>query len=208
MRDYIAWHRAYDDPGSDLSRRLAVVQEHIRNTLDAKAGPVHVVSACSGDGRDIIDVLAQRDDADRVQVTLLEVNDDIGEAARNRAAVAGLSGIEVRTIDAGTTDSYAGVLPADLLLLVGIFGNITDSDIRRTLLSIPQFCTTGAIVVWTRGRDDRDIGAQLRSWCIEAGCTELAYTTWPDMTAGVGAARFIGQRQPLVYGRRLFTFLR
>ena len=141
-----------------MARRLSVVQEHIRDALDAKTGTFHVVSSCSGDGRDVIDVLGQRDDADRVQATLLEVNDDIAQAARHRAAAAGLAGIEVRTVDAGKAASYVGVVPADLVLLVGIFGNITDEDIQATIRAVPQFCCSGATVVWSRGREDRDLG--------------------------------------------------
>ena len=31
------------------------------------------------------------------------------------------------------TDAYTGAVPADLVLLVGIFGNITPADIQRTV---------------------------------------------------------------------------
>ena len=66
LRDYEDWHRAYDDPNSDLSWRLLRVQEYIRQALDDHRGSVQALSACSGDGRDILGVLSERDDADRV----------------------------------------------------------------------------------------------------------------------------------------------
>jgi hypothetical protein len=34
-RDWRAWHDAYDDPGSSLARRLAVVQARIADALAA-----------------------------------------------------------------------------------------------------------------------------------------------------------------------------
>lgn len=207
-RDYLAWHRAYDDPASGLSRRLAVVQDHIRTALDASAGPFRAVSACSGDGRDLLDVLAGRGDAGRVQATLLELHPDIADLARQRAVAAGLTGVDVRTVDAGTSEAYLGSVPADLVLLVGIFGNIADADIATTLGALPQLCAPGAVVVWSRGRDDRDLGGLVRRWCVEAGCDDLGYTAWPDTTAAVGAARFVGRPEPLDPGQRLFTFLR
>lgn len=208
LRDYVTWHRAYDDPNSDLSRRLTVVQDHIRAALDATTGRFRAVSACAGDGRDLLDVLAGRADADRVETTLIEVHAAIAAAARRRAIAAGLGGVAVRQTDAGTTDAYADAVPADLVLLVGIFGNVTDDDIRATVAALPQLCSPGATVVWSRSRADRDLGAQISRWCVEAGCAESDYTTWPDTTTAVGATRFTGRSQPLVPGRRLFTFRR
>ena len=34
-RDWYAWHRDYDEPGTALARRLAAVQDQIRTALDA-----------------------------------------------------------------------------------------------------------------------------------------------------------------------------
>ena len=48
-RDWHAWHNAYDDPGSSLARRLAVVRARIADTLDAAPpGPLRAVSMCAG----------------------------------------------------------------------------------------------------------------------------------------------------------------
>ena len=58
-RDWRAWHEAYDDPGSQLARRLAAVQARIADALDtAPPGPLRAVSMCAGQGRDLIPVLA------------------------------------------------------------------------------------------------------------------------------------------------------
>ena len=43
---------------------------------------------------------------------------------------------------------FADVLPADVLLC-GIFGNVSDRDIRRTVRAAPALCRAGATVIWT-----------------------------------------------------------
>ena len=67
LRDYVAWHADYDDPESPLSWRLRVVQEAIDAALDASTGHVRIISACAGDGRDVLGVLSRRTDAGRVR---------------------------------------------------------------------------------------------------------------------------------------------
>lgn len=156
LRDYMEWHKAYDDPGSPLSWRLAVVQRYLDQALDEHPGPLVALSLCAGEGRDLLDVLHQRDDAQRVTATLIEIDNDIAEKARIRAAEFGLSNIELRVADAGNTRSYVDAVPADLLLLVGIFGNISDADVEGTIKAAPQFCRHGATVIWSRGRDRGD----------------------------------------------------
>jgi hypothetical protein len=60
--------------------------------------------------------------------------------------------VEVVTADASLTDHYRGMAPADLVLVCGVFGNITDEDIERTIDSCPQLCQTSGTVIWTRHR--------------------------------------------------------
>jgi hypothetical protein len=92
MRDYLKWHDAYDDPNSDLSWRLSQTQTYIRLALDHLAGPVTVLSLCAGDGRDVLSVLADRDDSSGVQTTLIELHPVLAQRAREFAAEAGLTG--------------------------------------------------------------------------------------------------------------------
>jgi hypothetical protein len=131
LRDYDAWHEHYDDPASGLSWRLGRVRAHLGGALDRRPGPVRILSACAGDGRDVIGVLTGRPDADRVRAVLIELHSGIADRARAAAAL--LPGVEVRTADAGTTDAYVGAVPADIVLLVGIFGNISDHDLWQTI---------------------------------------------------------------------------
>lgn len=210
MRDYAEWHRQYDDPRSSLSWRLGVVQAAIDTALDERPGPVRVLSVCSGDGRDVIGVLAGRTDHDRVSTTLIELHPAIAAAARDAAADAGLSGVTVRVVDAGNTDAYVDAVPADVVLLVGIFGNISESDIRRTVSAAPQLCSPGAVLVWSRGRDHDDRNAEICSWFAAAGFEEIGYHEFDgaDGRPAVGVLRYAGDPAELVPGQTLFTFYR
>jgi hypothetical protein len=61
-------------------------------------------------------------------------------AAAQAARAAGLSQLEVVTGDAALTDNYQGVAPAEIVLACGLFGNITDPDVERTIAAMPQLC--------------------------------------------------------------------
>jgi hypothetical protein len=212
-RDYEAWHAGYDDPASSLSWRLRTVQGHIEAFLDARAGPVRAISACAGDGRDVLGVLARRSDAATVRATLLEIHPGIAERARQAAREARRSEqVEVRSVDAGHSDAYLGLVPADLVLLVGIFGNISDADLARTVAASPQLCAPGGLLLWSRGRnlDGRpDVTGAVRSWFATAGFAEQAFTSLDTSSRpAVGVVRYDGPPQSLVAGQRWFTFER
>lgn len=214
LRDYERWHDAYDDPGSELSWRLGRVRAHLGAAFDALPGERAVLSACAGDGRDVLGTLAGRADAGRFAVTLVELVPVLAARARTTAAAAGLERVEVREADAGTTDAYVGAAPADVVLLVGIFGNVDDDDLRTTVTSAPGLCRPGARLLWSRGRDlGTGTGvdnAEVRSWFGEAGFVELAYEEHPDpsASAALGVVRYDGPAVPLEAGRHLFTFTR
>jgi hypothetical protein len=209
LRDYQQWHKAYDDPDSGLSWRLNVVQRYLRDALVRHAGQIRVLSLCSGDGRDIIGVLDGRKDADRVQVTLIELHPDIARQAHAAAETAGLEHVEVRVLDAGNTSSYLGAVPADVVLMVGIFGNISHVDLEQTIKASPQLCGPEATLLWSRGRDRDDLNDAVRSWFAEAGFVELHYDTRESGSRpALGAMSYQGDSQPLESGRQLFTFLR
>ena len=209
MTDWRAWHADYADPSSLLSERLRLVQHHIGDWLDATApGPVTVLTSCAGDGRDLLEVLAARSDADRVSATLIEADPRNAASASEHAGRAQLSGITVRCADAGTSDTYLGAVPADLVLLCGIFGNIEDDDVRRTIAATSQLCSRGARVIWTRHRRDPDLTPRIRGWFDEHGFREEHFAAPAHAIWSVGVHRFAGAPSPLARGQHLFTFVR
>ena len=150
QQDWAEWHRRYDDPASRLSRRLVVVQDYLRRAIDERPGPLRIISMCAGEGRDVLGVLAGHPRAAEITARLVELEPRNAAVARAAAQAAGLSQVEVIEADAGVTDSYDGAVPAEIILACGVFGNVTDSDIKRTVEHIPGMCASGAAVLWTR----------------------------------------------------------
>jgi hypothetical protein len=214
VRDYLAWHEQYDDDsGSSLPRRLALVREVLRAELDARPGPIRVLSLCAGDGRDILGVLAEREDAARVSVTLVEVLPELVERARSAAAEVAAD-VEVVAADAGCSETYLGLatVPADVVLLVGVLGNISDADVATTVAAMPRLCAPGATLLWSRGRSLQgadDFVTPVRKAFGAAGYTEISIQSFDveDDRTALGVVRFDGPPKPLVPGHTWFTFV-
>jgi Methyltransferase domain len=204
--DWHGWHDDYDRPGSSLARRLQAVQLQIRAVLDsARPGPLQVISLCAGQGRDLLGVLADHPRRDDVRARLVELDAQIAAVAETRARAAGLDRVEIVTGDASITDHYRGMTPADLVLVCGVFGNITDEDIERTVGTCRQLCQTGGTVIWTRERSAPDRVPPICGWFEERGF-DRQWLSEPDAGFGVGVHRFRGEPQPLAEGQRIFTF--
>lgn len=206
--DWSEWHEAYARPGSGLTARLDTVRAHIARRLDATSpDPVRVVSACAGDGRDVLGVLAGRADDERVTALLVEQDPDL--VARGRqAARTTAARVEVRQADAANSDVYAGAVPADLVLLCGVLGNISDADVRATVEATPQLCAPGAEVIWTRHRGEPDLTPAVRRWFEAAGLQEVAFVAPEEDRWSVGVHRLVAEPRPLEPGRTWFRFIR
>lgn len=205
--DWRTWHDDYDRPDSWLAQRLRVVQDRIREVLDdvPDTAASRVVSMCAGQGRDLLGVLADHPRRGDVHARLVELDPHNAEVARKTAT--GLPGVEVVTGDAALTDHYAGMVPADLVLACGVFGNITVADIRATVGFCRQLCATGGTVIWTRHRrDEPDLTPTICEWFEEAGF-ERRWLSDPSLAFAVGAHRFTAEPEPLTPGARMFTFV-
>ena len=206
------WHAPYDDPASNLSLRLRTVQAMVRQGLDAvpaaRAGPIRIVSVCAGQGRDVIDVVAAHPRRDEVAALLVELDPALVAFARARADAAGV-GRQVHVVegDASLSKWYAAQVPADLVLVCGVFGNISAEDIAATIDTLPSFCRPGAHVVWTRHRRPPDATPAIRAGFAAAGFTELAFEAPDGTVMTVGHHRFDGQTAPFDPEHRLFDFV-
>ncbi|MCZ7439206.1 class I SAM-dependent methyltransferase [Micromonospora sp. WMMC241] len=206
-KDWLDWHRDYDQPDSALSRRLVEVRRRIVEALDAAPpGPLRAISLCAGQGRDLIPVLAAHPRGGEVTARLVELDPRNTELARRAVAEAGLTGVEVVTGDAAVTDRYADLAPADLVLVCGVFGNIGDDDIRSTVRHCASLCATGGTVLWTRHRREPDLVPTICDWFAEEGFVPVAVSS-PADGVGVGAHRFTGPPRPLEPGTRMFAFV-
>ncbi|MCW1823335.1 MULTISPECIES: class I SAM-dependent methyltransferase [Mycolicibacterium] len=207
MVDWHSWHEDYDRPDSALAHRLRAVQTLIKQALDeAPAGPLRVISLCAGQGRDLIEVLAEHPRRGDVRARLVELDPRNAAVAAGAVHRHGLTGVEVVTGDASLIDHYEDLVPADIVVACGIFGNITDEDIERSIRFLPQLTKSGGTVLWTRGRTVPDRVPLILNW-FDDQQFELIWVSPPDVSYGVGAHRFTGQPEPLTPGAQIFTFV-
>jgi hypothetical protein len=209
---WVRWHTAYEDPSSNLSLRLRAVQSMVGAALDEipadHPAPVRMVSLCAGQGRDVIDVVATHPRGASVSALLVELDSALVAFARARAAELGVAD-RVRVVegDASQASLYADAVPADVVLLCGIFGNINAADITRTIRAMPGFCAAGGHVVWTRHRRAPDRTVSIRADFAAAGFTELAFEAPDGAILGVGHHRLDGATAPFDPGQTLFQFV-
>ncbi|HEX3781875.1 MAG TPA: class I SAM-dependent methyltransferase [Pseudonocardiaceae bacterium] len=206
--DWNAWHAAYDRPDSRLAQRLVMVQAQIRAVLDnAPPGPLNVISVCAGQGRDLLGVLVDHPRREDVRAVLVELDPTNTEFAHDLAHAAGLDQVRIVTGDAAVVEHYRDFVPANVVLLCGLFGNIVDADIERTIDRCEQLCATGATVIWTRGRHTRFDRFPLICEWFEERDFERRWASPPQVGFGVGAHRFTGRPKPLAAGEPMFTFV-
>jgi len=213
--DWSAWQRLYESPERVVAQRLRIVQRLIRACLASSTGQVTVLSLCAGQGRDLLEVLAEHPPRSAVRGRLIELDPANCAVASNRVRRLGLDGIEVVSGDAAITDAYLGMVPADLVLVCGVFGNIPTSDVRWTIETLPQLCAQEATVIWTRHRGPPDLTPAIRAWFAETGFVELAFESTAAESPrpgafpaqSVGAHRWPHAPRPLELGQRLFTFV-
>jgi hypothetical protein len=203
-RDWRKWHAEYDDPSSRLAQRLRVVQGYVRDALDSMPpGPICAISACAGEGRDLLGVLVDHPRRADVTGRLVELDPVLAATAAAHAP----AGIEVVCADASHASAYASAVPADLVLACGVFGNISADDIHHTIDALPELCAAGATVVWTRHRQPPDLTVDIRRWFGTAGFEEVGFSRADDFLFGVGAHRLTVPPSAFVPDRRLFTFV-
>ena len=185
-------------------RKIVVAAMAVALALDrATPGPLGLLSLCAGQGRDVLPVLAVHPRGGDVHGRLVELDPQLAAAARATAPPP----IEVLTADAGTTEAYDDAVPVDLLLLCGIFGNVSDEDIERTVGAVPSLLAPGGTVIWTRHRRAPDITPRIRAWFASTGVAETAFVAAPGEGWSVGAGVLQAPSTPLNGTRRLFAFV-
>jgi len=136
---------------------------------------------------------------------LVELDPDLAGIAR----LASAPGLEVMQGDAGTTAAFAGSVPVDVLPLCGIFGNVEDNEVERTLRAVPSLLAHSGTVLWTRHRGAPDLTPAIRGWFADVGVHEIAFVSQaPPAGWAVGAGVLNRSGAPLGHHGLLFTFTR
>ena len=213
---WVRWHAPYEDASSTLSQRLRAVQSMVGAALDEILGPgthpepIRMVSLCAGQGRDVIDVVATHPRGPEVSALLVELDPALVAFARELAAAAGPGVAErVRIVEGDASQSrlYADDIPADIVLVCGVFGNISPADITRTIQAMRGFCVPGGHVVWTRHRRPPDLTPAIRADFAAAGFTELAFDAPEGTVTTIGHHRLDGATAPFDPDQVLFAFV-
>jgi hypothetical protein len=203
------WHSEYDDPSSELAGRMRGVQRAIDEVVGAApAGPIQIVSICGGQGRDLVGALAEHPRRDDCRVRMVELDPDNVAFARRAASEAGIAGFEVVEGDAGASDAYAGLLPADLVVVAGLYGHLDDDDQVRLIAFLRQICAEGGVVVWTFFQRAKRRTAKLREFFVDGGFEEVRFDVLPgeEYQFTVALSRHRGPVEPFEPGRTVFTF--
>jgi cyclopropane fatty-acyl-phospholipid synthase-like methyltransferase len=210
--DWQAWHRDYDDPESSVSQRLLVVRARLAATLAGVAGRARLLNLCAGDARDTVPVLAALDR--EVEACAVELDVELADRARRRAAEAGVV-LDVRTGDAAHPTTYADRLPVDVLMLIGVLGNVSDADGETTIAAAASMLAPGGTVIWTRSNrfrsepshDHADPAEWVRGRFAAHGFDDLDYVVPTEGFWRLGVSRLVTPSDhPLP--ERLFTFVR
>jgi hypothetical protein len=207
--DWVGWHHGYDI-WPPLQARLRAVREHISNALiRCSIGPIGVVSLCAGDGRDLIGLLSEHSRRDDVSALLVEANGDL--VSRGEAAITQFDlGTHVRIVrgDATQSSAYLEVVPADVVVAAGVFGNLRDSEVRRLIFSLRCLCkwgrsSSGPALIELEGER---AAALIRDIFREAQFEQIASTRTSPGAFAVATHAFRGTRDPPVPGITLFEF--
>jgi len=206
--DWVAWHRAYDDPGSRFSGRLRQVQAHLSEVLERQpAGEIRVVVPCAGQGRDLLGVLLDHPRRDDVVATLVDLDRGNVEIARAAASQLGNARITVVRGDAGRAAVYSDAVPASVIVLAGFFDYLTTEDLRRLITSLRMLCAPDATVIWARRTNaPRHLAPEIRAEFEAAGFVAVESEIAPSAAAHIGVERFAGTPLPFRADARIFTF--
>jgi len=206
---WYSWHAPYDALHTAQTDRLGVVQDVLADVLDAApAGPLTGVSICSGQARDLLPVLIHHPRGADVGARMIELEPLNASFLHGALGSTRLVDVEVVVADAGTTTPYVGAVPADLVLLCGVFANVDLADASRTVSMLPALCAPGGTVVWTSygpGLDDAD---EVLALLETSGFERLVLHRSDDAEDGhvVAAHRYTGAGRALPADERFFRF--
>lgn len=205
---WFQWHSRYDDLESEEAERLEIVQQLLVCALDeaAPGASLTAVSVCAGQARDLLPVLINHPRGRSVSARLVEADPLNASFLHGALGSTDLPAVELVLGDGGDTGNYRGAVPADVVLLGGVFANIDSADAHRTVAALPGFCSPGAIVVWSSyGRRLPEAASLLAQ--LEQGPFHR-HTLWHGTRSEflVAAHRYTGTGAELPTAETLFSF--
>ncbi|PHJ57717.1 type 12 methyltransferase [Nostoc linckia z18] len=208
-RDWFEWHELYNSEPK-LQQRLEIVREYIAYSLNASAdGPIHIVSVCAGDGRDLLGTLKNHPRKQDVYARLVEINPSLVERGRATIESLGLDKqIEFINGDATIATNYVGAVPANIVLVCGVFGNLPEeTELNRLLDNLSFLSKEGAFVIWTRGHSNGiAYSDNVRKTLRVFGFEEVNFKLTATGDMGIGINRYLGKNLTVPKEQQLFVF--
>ena len=208
-KDWYEWHDLYDTEPK-LQQRLEIVQGYIAYSLNASPdGAIRIVSVCAGDGRDLLGTLKNNPRAKDISAQLVEINSNLVERGRASIESLGLAKqIEFINGDATLATNYVGAVPADIVIVCGVFGNLADeAELNRLLDNLSFLSKPGAFVIWTRGHSNGIIYSDnVRKILSTSGFEEVNFKLTATGDMGVGLHRYLGENLAAPKEQKLFVF--
>ncbi|WP_375514513.1 class I SAM-dependent methyltransferase family protein [uncultured Nostoc sp.] len=208
-KDWYEWHDLYNTEPK-LQQRLEIVQEYIAYSLNASPdGAIRIVSVCAGDGRDLLGTLKNHPRINDVYARLVELSPQLVERGRATIESLGLvKQIEFINGDATLATNYVGAVPADIVIVCGVFGNLAqEPELNRLLDNLSFLSKPGAFVIWTRGHSNGiPYSDNVRKILSASGFEEVKFKLTATGDMGVGLHRYLGENLPQPKEQQLFVF--
>ncbi|MBW4426500.1 MAG: class I SAM-dependent methyltransferase family protein [Nostoc desertorum CM1-VF14] len=208
-KDWYEWHDLYNTEPK-LQQRLEIVQEYIAYSLNAlPSGSIRVVSICAGDGRDLLGTLKNHPRRNDVYARLVELNPQLVERGRATIESLGLAKqIEFINGDATLSANYLEAVPADIVIVCGVFGNLAEeAELNRLLDNLSFLSKPGAFIIWTRGHSNGiPYSDNVRKILSASSFEEVNFKLTDTANMGVGLHRYLGENLPKPKEQQLFVF--
>jgi hypothetical protein len=208
--DWLAWHQRYEESPT-LQARLALVRSQLSDALNAcPTAAVRLISLCAGDGRDVIGTLANHNRAADTSAYLVELNPalvDHGQASVSRLHLG--RQIHFITGDATRSSTYLSLVPADLLVVSGVFGNVHTAELPTMINRLRCLCRQGSVVIWTRsatGPAGQGAVTVIGEAFDASGFREVIKAATTPQGFIVATHQLVGEPLPLLPEQELFCF--
>ena len=137
---------------------------------------------------------------------LVELNPANVAEARRRAQAAGLDNLEVLEGDAGLSENYPSAGRASLVVVSGVFGQLSMEDVVRTITLLTEICKTGGSVIRTTYEVLSEKQVAIEGHFADHAFEQVGFELTSGKTYGVVQHRYRGEPQPLSHPARIFTY--
>lgn len=201
------WHEGYEIEDSFLHQRLQDVKRVLVRSIREFDRPVRIISVCAGQGRDVIEVLRDDPSLNVKDAYLFEIDPENVAFGENLVSHYRLNNVNYVIGDASITSVYKEFVPTDILMLCGIFGNVSQADIKTTLKAATTLLVRGGVVIWTRHRGEPNIVPEIQIWAKDLDFHEIELIAPPETLYAVGSNRYLGPAKKFEAQIKMFEFM-